>query len=231
LTPDDDDGTVVVMSGFENVFEAALERQQDGRTVPARRRKPPPKESSITTQEGRMTIAEYFATPETLIPQELIFGVMRVADAPFVNHQRLVLRLATALQAHAEQAYAGEVFVAPIDVVLDHERALVLQPDLLFVSAARRDIVRERIYGAPDLVIEVLSPRPRIGDLDERVNWFAQYGVREIWLYDQHDARLHILGCEDGAVQSRVTCEADSLITSDVLPDFQRTVRSVLDRG
>ena len=219
------------MSGFENLFEAELERQQDGRTVHARRRKPTPKESSITAQEGHMTIAEYFATPESLIPQELIFGVMRVADAPFVNHQRLVLRLATALQAHAEQTGAGEVFVAPIDVVLDRGRALVLQPDLLFVSAARRDIVRERIYGAPDLVIEVLSPRPRIGDLDERVNWFATYGVGEIWLYDQHEARLHILGCDEGAVQSRLTCDADTVIVSDVLPDFQRTVRSVVERG
>ena len=188
-------------------------------------------EKSLTPQEGRMTIAEYFATPESLIPQELIFGVMRVADAPFVNHQRLVLRLATALQAHADQTSAGEVFVAPIDVVLDHKMALVLQPDLLFVSAARRDIVRERIHGAPDLVIEVLSPRPRIGGVDERVNWFAEYGVREIWLYDQHQTRLHVLGCEGGAVHSRVTCEADAPITSHVLPDFQRTVRSVQERG
>jgi len=178
-----------------------------------------------------MTIAEYFATPESLVPQELIFGVMRVADAPFVNHQRLVLRLATALQAHAVQIGAGEVFVAPIDVVLDRERALVLQPDLLFVSSARGDIVRERIYGAPDLVIEVLSPRPRIGGLEERVTWFAQYGVREIWLCDQLEERLHILGCEDGTVHSRVTCDADAIITSEVLSDFQRTVRSVLERG
>lgn len=219
------------MSGIENLFQAEPERQPDARTRRTRRRTLTQKESSSTAQEGRMTIAEYFATPETLVPQELIFGVMRVADAPFVNHQRYVLRLATALQTHAEQTYAGEVFVAPIDVVLDPERALVLQPDLLFVSAARRDIVRERIYGAPDLVIEVLSPRPRIGGLDERVNWFARYGVREIWLYDQHHAQLHILGCENGGVHSRVTCDADAPIASEVLPDFRRTVRSVLERG
>lgn len=219
------------MNHFSDILEAELERPREARPIRPRRRGLKREKSSTTPQEGRMTIAEYFATPESLIPQELIFGVMRVADAPFVNHQRLVLRLATALQAHAEQTYAGEVFVAPIDVVLDRERALVLQPDLLFVSAARRDIVRERIHGAPDLVIEVLSPRPRIGYLDERVKWFAQYGVREIWLYDQHEARLHILGCEDGTVCSRVTCDADALITSGVLPDFHRTVRSVLERG
>lgn len=219
------------MNPFNDILEAESERRDDAGAVRIRRRGLKREESSTTPQEGRMTIAEYFATPESLIPQELIFGAMRVADAPFVNHQRLVLRLATALQTHAERTNSGEVFVAPIDVVLDHGRALVLQPDLLFVSAARRDIVRERIYGAPDLVIEVLSPRPRIGGLDERVNWFARYGVREIWLCDQHEARLHILGCEDGAVQSRATCDADALITSEVLPDFHQTVRSVLERG
>ena len=219
------------MNHIEDIFQTAPDGQLDARTSRVRRRKAMSKKSSNSVKEGRMTIAEYFATPESVIPQELVFGVMRVADAPFVNHQRLVLRLATALQAHAEQTSAGEVFVAPIDVVLDYEQALVLQPDLLFVSASRGHIVRERIYGAPDLVIEVLSPRPRIGDLDERVHWFAQYGVREIWLYDQHESRLHILGCEDGAVQSRVTCGADAPIASEVLPNFHRTVRSVLERG
>lgn len=178
-----------------------------------------------------MTIAEYFATPEQLIPQELIYGVMRVADAPSVSHQRVVLRLATALQAHAEQTHAGEVFVAPIDVVLDRAQALVLQPDLLFVSASRGDIVTDRIHGAPDLVIEVLSPRPRIGELDERVGWFARYGVREIWLYNQHESQFHVLACEGGAVCSRVTFGANAPIESHVLPGFRRTIRSVLERA
>lgn len=86
-----------------------------------------------------MTIAEYFATPEQLIPQELIYGVMRGGRAVCEPSARGVA-LATALQAHAEQTHAGEVFVAPIDVVLDRDQALVLQPDLLFVSASRGDI-------------------------------------------------------------------------------------------
>jgi Uma2 family endonuclease len=122
------------------------------------------------------------------------------------------------------------VFVAPIDVVLDRKRALVLQPDLLFVSASRADIVMERIHGAPDLVIEVLSPRPKIGGLEERLTWFAQYGVREIWLYSQIDAQIHVLGCENGEVHSRVTFDANTQIESAVLPDFRRTMRSVLER-
>ena len=165
-----------------------------------------------------MTLLEYFNTPESLLPQELICGQMRVADAPFVSHQRIVLKLAMALQAHADHTGSGEVFVAPVDIVLDLDRDLVVQPDLLFISRDRIDIVHERIYGAPDLVVEVLSPRPRIGQLEERVGWFAEHGVREIWLYNQSSRTLDILGCEGGAVMSRTTVGHDDPIRSAVLP-------------
>ena len=175
-----------------------------------------------------MTLAEYFDTAETMLPQELIYGAIRVADAPFVGHQRVVLRLALALQDHVEQWGAGEVLVAPTDVILDADRNLVLQPDLLFVSRERSSIVRERVYGAPDLVIEVLSPRPRIGALDERVRWFAECGVGEIWLYDQDRRVMRVLQCADGGVQGSTVFEPGDIIQSDVLPEFRRSVRSVV---
>src|SRR4051812_6401054 len=98
-------------------------------------------------KQDLMTLQEDQQTPKTMWPQELIDGVLQVADAPFVHHQRVVFRLARAMQAHAEAVGAGEVFVAPIDVVLDRERPLVLQPDVLFVSAERAAIVRDRIDG------------------------------------------------------------------------------------
>ncbi len=187
-------------------------------------------QADTTRTEGPMTLAEYFETPETLLPQELIFGTVRVADAPFVPHQRLVLRLATALQEHVDETNAGEVFVAPIDCIFDRERALVLQPDIVFISHSRRDIVLDRIYGAPDLAIEILSPHPRIGQVDERVRWFAQYGVSEIWLYHQTEGRLHVLTCADGEVVSRRTFTDDTPIESRVLPQFQSTIRAVVGR-
>lgn len=177
-----------------------------------------------------MTLAEYFQTPETLLPQELIFGTVRVADAPFVPHQRTVLRLATALQEHTDETNAGEVFVAPIDCIFDRERALVLQPDIVFVSHARRDIVLNRIYGAPDLAIEILSPHPRIGQIDERVRWFAQYGVAEIWLYHQTEGRLHVLQCGNGEVTSQRTFGDDDVIESKVLPQLRTSLRAAVRR-
>lgn len=175
-----------------------------------------------------MTVQEYFRTPETVLPQELIFGVLRVADAPFISHQRIVLELAVALRAHARAHDGGEVVISPADVILDADRALVLQPDLLFISPDRAGIVEERIYGAPDLVIEVLSPHPRIGQLEERIRWFAEYGVREIWLYHQFIQRLDVLSCEAGRVVATGRFGREAPIRSRVLPHFSESMASVL---
>ncbi len=106
-----------------------------------------------------MTTIEYLQTPETVLPRELAFGVLRVADSPVVRHQRVVRDLTIALTAFARAHRLGEVLPAPMDVILDHDANLVVQPDLLFVSAERSEIVADRIYGAPDLVVEVLSPQ------------------------------------------------------------------------
>lgn len=178
-----------------------------------------------------MTLVEYFNTEETLLPEELIYGAVRVAEAPSVHHQRVVLRLAMALEHHAQTTGAGEVFVAPIDIVFDRDRGLVLQPDVSFVSRERADIVIDRIYGAPDLVVEVLSPNPRIGSLRERLEWFVGHGVREIWLYHQIDRRLDIITSADGRTADHRIFEYADAIRSDVLPTFRSSMRLVLDRA
>src|SRR5262245_13567220 len=135
-------------------------------------------------RSGAMTTAEYFQTPETVLPRELAYGALRVADAPTTSHQRVVLDLALALAPFVRDRRLGELLIAPVDVILDVERALVVQPDLLFVAESRRHTLTDCMNGAPDLVVEVLSPHPRIGQLPERVGWFAEYGVRECWLVD-----------------------------------------------
>ena len=174
-----------------------------------------------------MTIEEYQQTPETLLPQELIDGVVCVNDAPFVSHQRVVFQLARALDDHARDTGAGEVLLAPVDVIFDTARALVLQPDIVFVSRDRAHLVRDRIHGAPDLVVEVLSPNPRIGELDQRLRWFAQGGVREIWLYHQFTRTLQILNCLGGRIAATATFDDATPLRSQVLPLFVRTIGSV----
>lgn len=171
-----------------------------------------------------MTTADYLQTSETVRPQELVYGVLRAADAPLPVHQRAVLVLARVLDAHVRAHRLGEVWVSPLDVILDFDAALVVQPDLFFVSRDRAGIVTDRVRGAPDLVVEVLSPNPRIGYLEERVEWFARYGVRECWLLHQFERRLEVLGFDGGAVRRREILEADEPVRSAVLPRFTSTL-------
>jgi Uma2 family endonuclease len=176
-----------------------------------------------------MTVEEYLQTPESSLPRELIYGVLRAADAPLPRHQRVVARLFRALDDHVVRHTLGEVWLSPIDVILDAERHLVVQPDLLFISNARSAIVVDRIRGAPDLVVEVLSPRSRIGAIDERVDWFAAYGVEECWVVDLFARRIDVLTLADGRVAERQTFDASTPIRSRVLPNLSRPLASIFD--
>ena len=176
----------------------------------------------------RVTTDEYLRTPETLLPQELVYGLVRDAAAPSPGHQSAVTRLLVALVQHVEERALGLVLPSPIDVVLDRERHLVVQPDLIVIFTDRQHIVTDRVWGAPDLVVEILSPRPRIGNLNERMEWFARYGVRECWLLHQLDRELEVLAFADGAIASRATFAGDAPIRSAVLPDFDRSLEAIL---
>jgi Uma2 family endonuclease len=176
-----------------------------------------------------MTVDEYFSdTPETVKPMELIFGALRVADSPLPPHQMAVADLFRALDAHVREREIGQVWLSPLDVVLDEEQALIVQPDLFFVSNERAWIVSDRVRGAPDLVVEVLSPNPRIGTTTERVGWFAQYGVRECWLLHQAQVSVDVMRFANRRIVSTAAFGRRERILSAVLPDFALTLDDVL---
>ena len=175
-----------------------------------------------------LTIDEYFRTPETMLPQELVYGYVREAAAPTPGHQTALVRFLVELLEHVEPNGLGRVFPAPIDVVLDRERHLVVQPDLIVLAPRRVHLVTDRVWGPPDLVVEILSPRPRIGALEERLDWFARYGVRECWLYRQPERELEVIEFAAGAIRRRERFSGDARIVSGVLPGFTLSVEAIL---
>jgi Uma2 family endonuclease len=177
-----------------------------------------------------MTVDDYFKTPETATPTELVFGALRVAEAPTPRHQSAVADLFVALDTHVRQRRLGKVWLAPLDVVLDDRKALIVQPDLMFISNEREWIVRDRVRGAPDLVVEVLSPHPRIGSTEERVVWFAQYGVRECWLVHQDHRQVTVIELAEQQPAERRVCAARQPIQSIVLPEFSASLEDILAR-
>ena len=111
--------------------------------------------------------------------------------------------------------------IAPIDVVLSEAAALVVQPDIVFVSTARLEIIRDRIWGAPDLVVEVVSPKPRIGKLEDRIGYFGHYGVKECWLFHQVSREIEIRRLKKFGEDAKGTYRGIETIDSDVLTEFK----------
>lgn len=181
-------------------------------------------EKKIT--EKKITVDEYFRYPETNRPMELVYGYVREPPAPFYSHQTVVGKLFRLLTEHVEHHRPGVVCVSPLDVVLDAESALVVQPDILFVARERLSIVRERIWGAPDLVVEVASPTTEHRDRTLKLAWYRRYGVKEYWMVDPRARRIEIVDCESSALQSFAAHEP---VRSKVLPEFDATVAKIFD--
>lgn len=170
-----------------------------------------------------LTTAEYLRTAESVRVQELRYGVLHVRESPAPAHQATLLTLAIALEAHVRRHDLGSVWIAPLDVILDPARALVLQPDLFFVSNERAGIVSDHVWGAPDMVLEVLSPNPRAGALEQRIDWFAEYGVRECWLVHQLTREIEVLDLAPEGVAGRRHFSLLTPLASAVLPSCTLT--------
>jgi Uma2 family endonuclease len=175
-----------------------------------------------------MTIDEYLRTPETVRPAELRFGVLRVAESPTPRHQSAVARIFRALDAYVAARGIGEVWLAPLDVILDEERALIVQPDLMFIANDNAWIVGDRVRGAPDLMVEVLSPNPRIGKTEERIMWFAEYGVRECWLVHLDRREVTVVTYANRRIATRVTFGRRHSLSSSVFPDFTESFDDIV---
>jgi Uma2 family endonuclease len=168
-----------------------------------------------------MTADEYlYETDETNRRRELHLSRVREPPAPFFSHQELVLRVAKVLSDHVGPRGLGRVAIAPVDVVLDRDRALILQPDVLFVSTARLSIIRNQVWGAPDLVVEVLSHSTMHRDRGDKLDWYQQYGVRECWLVDLYDDSVTVVDFTGPARESRAAKGVEP-IESTVLPDLE----------
>jgi Uma2 family endonuclease len=113
-----------------------------------------------------------------------------MTPSPAVRHQVVVTLFWRRLDAVARTA-GGLAIVAPLDVQLVDGRTV--QPDLLYLSPARLPLARERLEGAPDLVVEVLSPTSSRRDRGEKLRAYLELGVGEYWIVDATACRIELL--------------------------------------
>ena len=132
----------------------------------------------------KLTVRDYMSIPEGDDRRfELIDGELILAPSPVPQHQIIAGNLFEILIGFVRAHDLGRVIYSPMDVVLsEHD---VFQPDILFVSRNRLHIIGNlNIQGAPDLVIEILSPSTENRDRGVKLNQYLRYGVREYWIID-----------------------------------------------
>ena len=151
--------------------------------------------------QGRWTYADYAALPDDGNRYEIIAGVLYMTPAPGTGHQSVSARLVTFLVTHVEFAGLGRVFAAPVDVELAPDT--VVQPDIVVVLSANLDrITPSRIIGAPDLVVEILSPGTAGYDRREKQDAYARSGVGEYWVVDPGAQTVELLTLDQGGYRS-----------------------------
>jgi len=146
--------------------------------------------------ERRMTAAEYFKLPETNKPMQLIDGEIIMSPSPTLDHQDAVFGTAKYLERLRPD---GKVYVAPIDVYLDELN--VIQPDVVWLHPQTRctRFERKHLRGAPDLVVEVLSPGTARFDRNRKLRLYEQYGTQEYWVEDVITQLVEVWTLTDGA--------------------------------
>ena len=130
-----------------------------------------------------LTYDDYLLFPDDGLRHEIIGGEHYVTASPVTRHQRILLNLCHLIQTYLDEQPTGELLPGPVDVLLSENDIVV--PDLLYVSRERSPIITEKnVPGAPDLVIEILSPSTRSRDKRLKRDLYDRAGVNEYWLVD-----------------------------------------------
>lgn len=145
------------------------------------------------------TYEDYLKLPEAPGCRfEILEGILVKEPSPSLHHQRISRELGRQLMAFFDQYDpAGEIFFAPLDVTLSDSN--VLQPDMIFVSSARKGIMhKERIDGPCDLVVEIMSPASRRKDRLQKLEIYRKAGIPHYWLVDPEENTLEAFLLSNG---------------------------------
>lgn len=181
----------------------------------------------MTRPRIKFTVNDYMTTPDDKRCQ-LLDGELIVAPSPTTRHQTILIRLSQTLHDWVGSGRTGQVWVAPLDVVLsDYD---VAQPDVLFVSNDRSAIITEaNIQGAPDLVVEILSPATAQYDRGYKRTLYGRHGVKEYWLVDPDAETVEVLTESAEGLVLRATFQRGDALTSPLLSGLTIELGQIFD--
>ncbi len=177
--------------------------------------------------QGQWTYADYKRLPDDGWRYEVIRGELKMSPAPKPRHQLVSLNLALAMVNFVKQGKLGQVLTAPVDVRLG-ELADPVQPDILFIRQERLSIIQEGwIEGAPDLIVEILSPGNWLDDRRIKYRVYAQAGVTEYWIVDPDRREIEVFVLRRGDYMLLGRFSSGETAFSEVLAGFKVEVDQV----
>jgi Uma2 family endonuclease len=157
---------------------------------------------------------------------EILDGELTVTPTPSTKHQTASGNLFVLLAHYIKERDLGKLFYAPIDLIL--ASTSVLQPDLLFVTKARERIITEKaIEGAPDLVIEILSPGTSRTDRVTKAQIYARYGVPAYWIVDPEQEVIEIYLLEADGYRLAATLQGNTPMFAPPFTELEIVARDV----
>lgn len=166
----------------------------------------------------KLTYEDYRKTPEDE-RYELIDGELIMAAAPNMAHQTTQANLGSPMHTFVRSEGLGYVFFTPCDIVLSEHTTL--QPDLIFVSKENTGIITDaNIQGAPDMVVEIISPSSTGRDWTIKRDLYARYGVKEYWLIDPVNRTLWVMRLRDGYLELVGTYREGDTVTASTIEGF-----------
>ena len=182
----------------------------------------------MTVELKHLTYADYLSLPEMKARYSIIDGELVMDGAPTPDHQTVLQELFVKLDSLMRTLQLGRVFLAPLDVVIRRDPLGTRQPDLMFISNARRYIIgRQVIESGPDLVVEILFPSNIRRELTAKLQDYQSIAVREAWVISPQGHTVEVLQLSPENIARSGLYGLGDTIVSQVLPDLHLTVAEI----
>jgi Uma2 family endonuclease len=171
-------------------------------------------------------VKDYKLLPEGA-PYQLIEGELVMTPSPTTFHQIISGNLNEKIRVFVKEKSAGLVLYSPIDVYLDDEN--VFQPDIVFISKHRQDIVKDDgIHGVPDMVIEILFPSTAYYDMKKKYRIYEKFGMKEYWIVDPEMKNVELFSLsEQGKYVMNADVTGQGTVKSGILNEFEIALEDV----
>ena len=173
-----------------------------------------------------LTTDDFRQLPEGPPYYQLIEGELFMSPSPIRYHQDILQNACFHLRGYLERNPIGTIHIAPSDVELSDLN--VYEPDLYFVSNRRKSILtKQGAAGAPNMVLEILSPRTAKLDKGVKKDIYARTGVEELWIADPSCKELSIFVLQESTEQPKSVFKGRQKVVSSLFPSLDLTVSAL----